>query len=205
MTDTNGALAVNQLLGRLVYFHILFIEPSLSSWHVRNRSQGLCCRHDRPATDAVAIIDIDIEATPWSALTQIATDLGAQPCRDLTSGCCPVCRVRWCAMTIAQGWVAIEHRAYASDRPVSDNSTQQWSATIAERMASVFADQLSLHCGRRSSIALTSTPPAHRFPLTTELAQLWLDPFHLVPVISWLNHCTGLDDIARRLHQGSTL
>ncbi|MFI2618500.1 hypothetical protein [Streptomyces sp. NPDC018584] len=42
--------------------------------------------------------------------------------------------------------------------------------------------------------------------MTGELFALWLDPLAATrsPVISWLNHCTDLNDIHRVLQQGGT-
>lgn len=204
MSTGSGVLAVNQLLGRLVYFHVVFIEPSLSPQHAPQAKRRVCCRHVRPGSGHVATLETN--TTSWSALTQIAADLGAQTCRDNGPGCCPACRIRSCAAIVADCWITTEHRAYGHDLFVADTTRRRWSSAVADLMATAFARQHGVQCayGSDVDVDMTSTPPADRFPLTGELARLWRDPTLPAPVVSWLNHCTRLDDIAQHLRQGST-
>ncbi|MDN2495621.1 hypothetical protein ACWDSJ_35525 [Nocardia sp. NPDC003482] len=201
MNNTSDTLAVNQLLGRLVYFHVLFIEPSWQPRHTMQAQRSLCCRHiDLGATHVSRLYT---NTTPWTALIQIAADLGAWTtwCED-SQRCCPACRIRSCAVVIVDCWATTEQRAFGGDLPVPDDTRRRWSTAIAELMVRAFAHQHGLQCAVRSNVDTTSTPPPDRFPLTFELARLWRDPTCPDPVVSWLNHCTRLDDIAERLCQG---
>ncbi|MEV4197462.1 MULTISPECIES: hypothetical protein [Micromonospora] len=49
-------------------------------------------------------------------------------------------------------------------------------------------------------------PGAEELPLTGELLALWDNPNAAThhPVVSWLNHCTGLDDVRRVLETRRT-
>ena len=48
-------------------------------------------------------------------------------------------------------------------------------------------------------------PDSGELPLTGELLVLWQDPLAATsPVVSWLNHCTDLNDIHRVLQQRGT-
>lgn len=202
MNSISDALAINQLLGRLVYFHILFIEPSLTPRRTQQATRRVCCLHDQPGSGHAATLDLT--TTPWSALTQIAADLDNRTCRDQDSGCCPSCRIRSCAAIIADCWIATEQRAYQHDLPLADDTRRRWTATVAQLIATAFAHQHNIHCTDCSGADIASTPPAEWFPMTGELARLWRDPTGPAPVVSWLNHCIRLDDIAQHLRQGST-
>jgi len=188
-------LTANQLLGRLVYFHTLFIEPKLPGRLVRSQVT-LCCRHDRRPNSIIRSSD-NTPRTPWEVLIEIAGGLGPAQCTPSTGECCVPCRVRSCATVIAETWLTVESDSYSGCLTSADH--QAWAASIGGAIAKACAEVDGADCARTEDYIGTVTPPADRFPLSSELAALWSATDAGSPVISWLNHCAGLDDIARRI------
>ncbi|MGY1975695.1 hypothetical protein [Nocardia gipuzkoensis] len=201
--NTTDILTANQLLGRLVYFHVLFIDPALpTSW--TPPPSTTCCHHDRREPQPPT--RIDLRATPWAALTQINDSLGGGACRENDSDrCCPACRIHACAAAVADCWIVTEHHAYCDDPLIHDDTRRAWSDTVADRITAVFSRLYQTPCAWSANAHTASQPPAGQFPLTGELAALWSETSRATPVISWLNHCAGLDDIARHLRRRSSL
>ncbi|MCP2337539.1 hypothetical protein [Actinomadura rupiterrae] len=174
----NESLVINQLLGRLCYFHVQFIEPRRP--RPSPPSEVTCCRH--PAVPA--------EFGPWAVLRDIAADLGVpRDCPADAGGCCAVCRVRTYATAIAECWASTESRAYGVDaRPETNVQTR----TVGDQIASRFASLTHTACSRPP---LQFRPhSATGLPLTDELLTLWAAPGE-APVTSALNHCASLDDV----------
>lgn len=166
----NTDLSINQLLGRIAYFHALFVEPTGIKPQIQPHT---CCRHRHPATSEGS----------WSVLREIAESLGAAGCR-----CCPACTVRLHAEVIARCWIDAELAAYGRTA-VPVDLRRQWAAAAGNRLSQAAAG---------SGHADDDVPPCD-LPLTGELLALWADPHQDAPVASWLNHCNALEDIARVL------
>jgi hypothetical protein len=187
------AIAVHQLLGRLVYFHVLFIEPKITPSDPKGSTPN----------DSAA----RLTGTAWAALDEIARSLPDPGYESAPSCDCDACDVRCAAAKVAAQWIDVENHAYAHPR-VQDAERQQWTNLLADRMASVFADEHPGHvactaCDSRPVLPTALPPPApDRLPLTAELLDLWSNPTGSAPVVSWLNHCTTIDDIARVLMEG---
>lgn len=198
---TTDPFAVNQLLGRLTYFHVLFIEPALPSERPENRPATPCCLHD-PSQAVTRSAPRDIITTPWIVLVQIAEEIGAAGCRADSRECCPACRIHACATAIVATWIATENRAYGYRSPHAQESAT-WSLTVADAITAIFTDQHRLPCTRTRTATPGLRPTVDRFPLSGELAQLWCAPDDTRPVTSWLNHCAALEDVTRHLRQRS--
>lgn len=200
MTLTDRFVA-SQLLGRLAYFHVLFIEPSLPA-KPRQRPQATpCCRHD-PVHDDAHTSSGRITG-PWTVLVEIGDEIGVIECRTASRGCCAACRIHACTTAVADTWIATECNAYGCPRPALGQPAE-WSRTIADAITAVFADQ---HCEPRAHVRTATAdarPSVDRFPLSGELARLWVASTDRRPVVSWLNHCASLDDISRYLRKRST-
>ncbi|MGH3871441.1 MAG: hypothetical protein ACRDSR_08005 [Pseudonocardiaceae bacterium] len=199
--NARDTLTVHQLLGRIVYFHTLFIEPALAATNRPTGCGEACCRH-RPSAPAPVDTTPALRDTAWAAVGEIATTLAAATCPGQASWCCPTCQILAAGKTIAQCWMDVEHRAYGAPLTQPD-AWKECSRTIAVRLAAAFSHQHDSVCAvltRATATPKTVQPslPA-RLPLTSELLALWADPTDHAPVTSWLNHCTGLTDIAQAL------
>ncbi|MCY0937869.1 MULTISPECIES: hypothetical protein [Streptomyces] len=203
------AVTIHQLLGRIAYFHTLFIEPALTS----NKQPGAgeaCCNHKSTAGYRQPDVGTVLASTAWAVLDEIATTLGdhLRLCPDSDHRCCAACRITASGAAIAQAWTVTEHRSYGLPLP-ADPFVRACRTTAATRLALVFTQQHGASCG---ALAQAETPDADLLPdsddlpLTGELLALWQDPLAATrsPVVSWLNHCTDLNDIHRVLQQGGT-
>lgn len=188
-------LTANQLLGRLVYFHTLFIEPKLPGRPLRSQV-ALCCRHDQRSNSNIRSSE-NTPRAPWEVLIEVAGGLRAVQCIPSAGECCVPCRVRSCAAAIAETWLTVESDSYG--RYLTSVNHQAWAASIGGVIAEVCAELDDADCARTEDYIGAVTPPADYFPLSSELAALWSATDAGSPVISWLNHCAGLDDIARRV------
>ncbi|MEU6706097.1 hypothetical protein [Streptomyces wuyuanensis] len=202
------AVTIHQLLGRIAYFHTLFIEPALTS-RKQPRAGEACCNHmntvgyRQPDVGTVA-------SSAWAVLDEIATTLGEhlRLCPNSGHQCCAACRIAASGAAIAQAWAVTEHRSYGLLLPAAP---LVWTcrATAATRLALIFTQQHGTPC---RTLAQAETPAADllpnsgALPLTGELLALWRDPLAATrrPVVSWLNYCTDLNDIHRVLQQGGT-
>ncbi|MER5972223.1 hypothetical protein ABT112_21200 [Streptomyces sp. NPDC002055] len=194
---------VHQLLGRIAYFHTLFIEPSLAPAPAATSSEP-CCNHRTPPCPARPEAGGMLADTAWAVLDEIAAALGASAGRCPSHGtdCCPTCRVAESAAAVAETWLVTEHRAYR--RPAPHRRTRRaCRQAAAARLARTFVHQHHAPCPPRPAAEATGgwlLPATDELPLTGELLALWRDPLaDGGPVVSWLNHCTDLDDIRRVL------
>ncbi|CAM5605512.1 hypothetical protein SAVIM338S_05509 [Streptomyces avidinii] len=204
------AVTLHQLLGRISYFHTLFIEPALTS----SRQPGAgepCCNHKGTAGDGRRPdVGSLLANTAWVVLDEIAVTLGEYLllCPDAGHRCCATCRVAAASAAIAQAWTVTEHLAY--DQPLPTTVLlRACRTTAATRLALVFAEQHGTACGALPQAETPDAgllPDSDELPLTGELLALWQDPLAATrsPVVSWLNHCTDLKDIHRVLQQGGT-
>ncbi len=203
---SRGWLTVHQLLGRIVYFHVLFIEPAVSrpaaGWPV-STGQNLCCNHPGPPTRPT--VGELVETTAWRALDEVARALPVREgCVEDGAECCATCRTLAATACLAAVWLAVEHHAYGLAAP-SPRRSRACRRVAASRVAAAFAAQHN--CGCPALTAATSQrlpsrlPTADNLPLIGELLTLWADPTAAdAPVASWLNHCAGLADVARIRH-----
>ncbi len=198
------ALAVHQLLGRIVYFHVLFIEPVLQPCDRKNAPQAPCCNHrlapGRPSVEQL------LEATAWNVVDDVATSISPSgwACPKRSGDCCASCRVSAAGATIAQGWARTEQREYHRP-PLSETTLRGFGLLAGARLSRTFSARHAATCAalERRGLGEDSAPPNPQdLPLTGELLALWADPAATSrqPVVSWLNHCAGLDD-ARRVLQ----
>ncbi|MFI9273936.1 hypothetical protein ACIGXM_24995 [Kitasatospora sp. NPDC052896] len=197
-------MTVHQLLGRIAYFHALFIEPALVPASAVTSGQP-CCNHRTPQgavrPDAAGLLS----DTAWAVLDEIAITLGAHAgqCPSYGPGCCATCRVAGSAAAIAEAWLAAEHRAYRRPEP-NGGTRQACREAAATRLTRIFVHQHHAPCPAAQGGETAGSwllPGADELPLTGELLALWRDPLAGggSPVVSWLNHCTDLDDIRRVL------
>ncbi|MEU6295302.1 hypothetical protein [Streptomyces erythrochromogenes] len=197
-------VTVHQLLGRVSYFHALFIEPALAPAPAAANGEP-CCNHRTPAGPVRPTVDGLLAGTGWAVLNEIAATLGAEAGRCPSHGpsCCATCRVAGSAAAVAEAWLATEHRAYQRPEPAVPTRLACREAAAA-RLTRVFVHQHHVPCpaaqvGETAGAWLLPGPD--ELPLTGELLALWRDPLtgNGSPVVSWLNHCTDLDDIRRVL------
>lgn len=205
MSTATDALTIHQLLGRIVYFHALFIEPILKPGPAPGPGP-MCCNHGQ-ATGQATISDL-LPNSAWAALVEIAATLPAhdQPCPKADGACCATCRVAVAAASIADSWAQNEYRCYQQTEP-SEMLLRLCRHTAAARLGQVFATQHAASClALRQLTVPEELPSAEHLPLTGELLALWANPTATTrhPVASWLNHCTGLDDIRRVLETRRT-
>jgi len=103
---------------------------------------------------------------------------------------------------IARWWASTEQRAYGRT-PLALETREALGHAVAVRLGKAFAAQHQAACdGLDRAAAKPETarlPTPEELPLTGELLALWSDPTVRQPVVSWLNHCAGLDDVARVL------
>ncbi|WP_411103438.1 hypothetical protein [Streptomyces sp. cmx-4-9] len=203
------AVTIHQLLGRIAYFHTLFIEPALTS-SKQPRAGEACCYHKDTSGFGQPNIGTVLASTAWAVLDEIATTLGKhlRLCPDSDHRCCAACRIAASGAGIAQAWAVTEHHSYGLPLP-ADPLLRACRIAAASRLALVFAQQHRTSC---RALAQAETPGAGllpdsaTLPLTGELLALWQDPLAATrsPVVSWLNHCTDLNDIHHVLQQGGT-
>ncbi|MGX1760474.1 hypothetical protein ACWIG5_26765 [Streptomyces lydicus] len=204
MTSAADALTIHQLLGRIVYFHALFIAPEVRTGSLPKPGQE-CCNHGaapgrRPTGEVLA-------DSAWSALAEVATILPAyhRPCPKLSETCCATCRITAAASAVASGWALTEHRTYRQSGPATQ-LVEDCGNAAADRLGQVFAAQHACPCPALDRLtaahpAPQALPSVDELPLTGELLVLWADPAATThhPVASWLNHCSGLGDVRRVL------
>ncbi|MFG2974619.1 hypothetical protein ACGFYY_16710 [Streptomyces sp. NPDC048331] len=203
------AVTIHQLLGRIAYFHTLFIEPALTFSELP-RADEPCCNHKDTAGFGQPDVGAVLASTAWPVLDEIATTVGAHLllCPEFDHWCCAVCRVAASGAAIAHAWMVTEHRAYGLPLP-ADPLVRACRTTAASRLALVFTQQHGALCGglvQAEAPDVGLLPDSSDLPLTGELLALWQDPLAATrsPVVSWLNHCTDLNDIHRVLQQGGT-
>ncbi|MFF2075411.1 hypothetical protein ACFVXG_11750 [Kitasatospora sp. NPDC058162] len=199
-------VTVHQLLGRISYFHTLFIEPALAPASAPASVSGEpCCNHRAPARAVRPDAGALLAHSAWSVLDEVAATLGtwAGRCPSYGPACCATCRVAGSAAAVADAWLATEHRAYQRPEP-NTPMRQACREAAAARLTRVFVHQHHTPCpaaqaGEKAGAWLL--PGTGELPLTGELLALWRDPLAGggSPVVSWLNHCTDLDDIRRVL------
>ncbi|WP_328788080.1 MULTISPECIES: hypothetical protein [unclassified Streptomyces] len=201
------AVTIHQLLGRISYFHILFVEPALASSRQPGEGEA-CCNHRDNAGCRQPDVGTVLASTAWAVLDEIATTLGEylRLCPDSGHQCCAACRIAVSGAAIAQAWTVTEHRSYDLPLPL-DPLVRACRTTFAARLALVFAQQHGISCGALAQAESPDAgllPDSGDLPLTGELLALWQDPLAATrsPVVSWLNHCTDLKDIHRVLQQG---
>jgi hypothetical protein len=205
MSAAPEASAIYQLIGRVIYFHVLFIEPALSQPHAIGPAWP-CCRHAGPGPSATA--GAAAGAAPdrgsghlggWAGLEEIARGLHGcyRPCR-WQAPCCRACVIGRAGAAIATAWASTECAAYGLPGPTVEFLTA-CSGTAAQQMAAAFARSASASCACPETARPASTilGPVRELPLTAELLQLWREPCRVssMPVTSWLNHCSSLTDI----------
>ncbi|GHI86546.1 hypothetical protein [Streptomyces xanthophaeus] len=203
------AVTIHQLLGRIAYFHTLFIEPALTSSEQPGAGEP-CCNHKDTAGSGQPDVGTVLARTAWAVLDEIATTLceHLRPCPDSDHRCCAACRIAASGAAIAQAWAVTEHRSYGLPLP-PDPLVWACRTTAATRLALVFTQQHGTSCrtlAQADTPAADLLPDSSALPLTGELLALWRDPLAATrrPVVSWLNHCTDLNDIHRVLQQGGT-
>ena len=197
-------VTVHQLLGRIAYFHALFIEPALAPAPAAASRQP-CCHTPSPCGDHAARGGGILAGAAWAILEEIAITLGATSgrCPSHRPGCCSKRRVGASAAAVAEAWLATEHRAY--QRPERNSLTRQaCREAAATRLTRVFVLHHHAPCpaaqvGETAGAWLL--PCTDELPLTGELLALWRVPLAGggSAVVSWLNHCADLDDIRRVL------
>lgn len=209
MTSVTDVLTIHQLLGRIVYFHALFIEPALPPGSAADAGDA-CCNHGtapgrRTAGELLA-------GTAWAALADVAATLPAyhRACPEAGGACCVTCVVVSAGAAIATGWAQAEHWAYHGIPPAG-TLVHCTSRTVAGRLGRSFAGQYGTGCPALARLCAVpagedALPGLEELPLTGELLALWADPGAATrhPVASWLNHCTGLDDVRRVLRTRRT-
>ncbi|WP_406086795.1 hypothetical protein [Kitasatospora purpeofusca] len=203
MTAAVDDLTLHQLLGRIIYFHILFIDPVFIPAQERGRGEA-CCNHRSNAHRSTAYGLL--ATTAWTALDEIAASLSGHhtPCPHRDGSCCATCRVATAGAAIADAWIVTEHRAYQCPPP-GDHVRQLCRIVAAARLAHAFAAQHAAACPALASLGPATSSPLlpnpEDLPLTGELLALWQNPLSTArgPVTSWLNHCTALDDVHRVL------
>jgi hypothetical protein len=200
LTVTAGEKAViNQLLGRIVYVHVLFIEPCkpASAFSGLDLGWPQCCNHAVSGRPGRSMWQ-HVGETAWSALLEVSTSLPeASRCRSQPDDCCATCVVGLSGASIAGRWISTEEDAYG--RQHRSPFARPWSLLAGTRLAQAFAHQHNVPCCARMTDVDTDIRPPTDLPLTGELLALWADPLRTdqAPVVTWLNHCTGLADVAR--------
>ncbi|MFD5469622.1 hypothetical protein [Streptomyces sp. NPDC127105] len=206
MISAADTQTVHQLLGRIVYFHALFIEPELrpGPWP---EAGPACCNHDVAALSPRRTVDELLPDSAWATLGDIAATLPDyhRPCPRAAGTCCATCYIATASAAVAAGWVQTEWRACRrTDEP--EKLLRVCGTAAAVRLGRVFAAQHETPCPTLDGFAEVLTmrevlPGPEELPLTGELLALWADPTVTTrqPVASWLNHCTGLDDVRRVL------
>lgn len=200
--NVDEVVTVHQLIGRIAYFHVAFVEPALTGKPRSTHLQPVtaCCLHRRGEPHLPAISPAALADTAWMAAINVAVSLGVRMCRADMITCCAQCMVRHAAETIAETWLEVETGAYADFAPTAAQRAG-WIGRVGAELAGVFGEQFGDTCAyAHPHIRCSDDPPKDRFPVVSELITLWHRPIGHRPVTSWLNHCADLDDIARVLH-----
>ena len=204
-------LMVNQLLGRIVYLHCLFVEPNSRrpsrSSAIRG---GECCYHRSKLGTTPRPKAKTAEATAWTALLEVAGAVMGEPLSPVGVGtCCGACLVLSAGCAIADRWIAVEHAAYGRAALAADTQ-QQWARVAGVGLAAAFAKQHPTRCAvldqLRGTAPSVDLPTPDAFPLTAELLAVWADPAvsRGSPVVSWLNHCSELAEVGRVIQSRRT-
>ncbi|MEU0216934.1 hypothetical protein ABZ281_18255 [Streptomyces sp. NPDC006265] len=206
MSSATDAMTIHQLLGRVVYFHALFIEPALQPGPSPGAGPA-CCNH-RAAPGRESTAGELLTDSAWAALIEAAATLPAhhEPCPQTGSGCCVTCRIAAAAGSVAVGWAQTEYRTYERAEP-TETLLRSCARAAAARLGRVFAAQHAVSCPALDRLTVPDElPSSEELPLTGELLGLWANPTATTrhPVASWLNHCTGLDDVRRVLETRRT-
>lgn len=208
MTGAADALTIHQLLGRIVYFHTLFIEPALRPATGHPQTGYMCCNHS--AALNTRTVGQLLVGTAWTAVVEVAATVPAhlRVCLRRTADCCATCRVIDSGAAIAKAWAETEYRAYHGTRP-AETLRRDCGQAAAARLGRTFAAQHNAPCvvlDVATADLFPDLPTREELPLTGELLGLWDDPTATTrhPVASWLNHCTGLEDIRRVLETRRT-
>ncbi|MFX0574715.1 hypothetical protein [Nocardia nepalensis] len=200
--NVDEMITVHQLLGRIAYFHIAFIEPALA-----NKPRAApptpvqpCCHHHLDRAEQNTPLSPDLADTAWAVPIDIATSLGVRMCRPELISCCAHCLIQHSAAALADAWLEVETTTYADLAPPPQQRAR-WCARIGAQLAMVFDEEFGGACGlEHPDIRCGDDPPRDRFPLVCELMTLWHRPIGHEPVTSWLNHCADLGDITRVVH-----
>jgi hypothetical protein len=203
MLSPRQTLSVHQRLGRLGYFHALFIEPAISrSADFAADSQlphiaASCCNHTRPASDRPASMRL-LNESAWKLLKEMAICLGAKPrCPMSTAECCPTCRVITDGLWVATAWSTVQRRVLTPAVPPKPATDTMISLLLGH----AFAAQQEIACDFLGDAAYDTreAPQAaeNDLPLTAELINLWRDPFSPAApkAFTWLNHCAGMENL----------
>ncbi len=202
MPDHNQ-LQVHQLLGRIVYFHVMFFEPSLSEY-MGTFSKSLpndrhaCSRH---ATNThTKPQQATIMETPWQVIIDIADSLpDRRSCDGDSTKCCPCCAITEAGRAIALCWREIEALAYGKSK---DQEHQRFADQVGQTLSAVYRDTTSLICANniKCDEIQSEMDPVElvNLPISSELLKVWhsLRCGNVLPIESWLNHCSTLKDVA---------
>ncbi|MFE9328128.1 hypothetical protein ACIHDR_42990 [Nocardia sp. NPDC052278] len=200
--NVDEMITVHQLLGRIAYFHIAFIEPALANKPrpAHPTPVQICCRHRPDKAEQPAPLSPGLADTAWAVPIDIAASLRVRVCRSDLISCCARCLIRHSAAAIADAWLEVETTTYADLVPPKQQRAE-WCARIGAQLAEVFDEEFGGACAlEHPDIGRCDDPPRDRFPLVCELMVLWDRPIGHQPVTSWLNHCADLADITRVLH-----
>lgn len=206
MISAADTQTVHQLLGRIVYFHALFIEPALRPGPPPEPGPA-CCNHDVAALRLRRTVDELMPDSAWAALGDVAATLPDhhRPCPGATGTCCATCYIASASAAVAAGWAQSEWHGYRRT-DAAETLPRVCGDAAAVRLGRVFAAQHDAPCPALDGLAEVlvlreALPGPEQLPLTGELLALWADPTVTThqPVVSWLNHCTGLDDVRRVL------
>ncbi|MEY9956721.1 hypothetical protein [Streptacidiphilus sp. MAP5-52] len=196
---TSADVTLHQLIGRITYFHALFVENAITAAGPSIDGEP-CCLHlpDPPGQESSVVL----ADTAWAAIDNLSATLPGRarrcPVNDAT--CCPTCRVADAGAAIADAWFDTEHRTYhgaPADEAVRLAVRRAFSASLSR----AFAEQHTAPCPSTLTSAGGPLPKVDAFPLTGDLLTVWENPLSTAgaPVVSWLNHCSGLDDVRRHL------
>lgn len=201
MNGAADAVTLHQLLGRIVYFHALVIEPVLRPG-TPLAPAPVCCAHSPHPNPCARTVGELLPGSAWQVLWEIATPraVPSKGCPTSCSSCCATCHVSAAAGTIAASWARTEYRTYRECEPAGA-LVDACASAASTRLGRVFAFQHSSPCSRLERTAPQALPPTEELPLTGELLALWANPTTVSrhPVVTWLNHCTSLDDVQRVL------
>ena len=206
MISAADTQTVHQLLGRIVYFHALFIEPALRPDPPPEPGPARC-NHGVQVLGLRRTVDELLCNSAWAALGDVAATLPDhhRPCPDTAGACCATCSITSAAAAVAAGWAQTECHGYRKE-DATEALLRVCGDAATVRLGRVFAAQHDAPCpalhGFEEVLAMREELPGpEQLPLTGELLALWADPTVTThqPVASWLNHCTGLDDVRRVL------
>lgn len=193
-------LSFHQLLGRIGYFHALFVEPVLDAHPetVASAPARTCCLHTGALPER-RVQRAELASSAWGLIPRIAEQLGATPaCPVNDPTCCAACTVASNSEAIGATWILAQATALDVDAP-QDHA----APAIGRVLARAFATQHDTDC---SELDLDTAPDAavqlakaHPLPLTAELLGCWADPATAPSgrLSTWLNHCSDMDDIRR--------